>query len=334
MVRGVLLYGNREYVLDEKAVVGRSGTERCDVNLDDLSVSRKHATVTRDGAEYLLSDWESKAGTTVNGRRLRKSTEWPLKHGDKIKFGDCLVLFEKRESDEGVEKCQSVDEGDEGTVLPRPQPSEKEEAGADRDVDPGSGRSGTPPVPRLWTADYCPNYGRVGIEYITHSEFEKRSIKAGERVGRKTVSRRIHKGVYCANPQGRVPWCPECRVRTPEGQGDKDRWDPNEAPEKLWGKEWERDMLEWVRGILERELPGMTAWTSGLSDSNGPAMDFLSSVVHAVLEVASEEGEELTRDRVEEIARDKIKCIRADEDLWARENRQGGDMEHRPASGD
>ena len=61
-----------------------------DLVLPDISVSRRHALLRREGGEYLLLDRGSGNGTGVNGR----ATAWArLRDGDEISFGDSVVQF-------------------------------------------------------------------------------------------------------------------------------------------------------------------------------------------------------------------------------------------------
>src|ERR1700691_4910954 len=81
----------REYSLD-KPVIAIGSQRSNDVVLDDTTVSRRHATITRKSAGFELADLGSTNGTFVNGRRL--SGPVALKPGDKIKFGSVRVAFD------------------------------------------------------------------------------------------------------------------------------------------------------------------------------------------------------------------------------------------------
>jgi len=69
------------------------------VNLTDLedieepSVSRRHARILLRDGEYLIQDLRSTNGTLVNGRMLEPETRCPLEHGDKVQFGDVALFF-------------------------------------------------------------------------------------------------------------------------------------------------------------------------------------------------------------------------------------------------
>ena len=71
-------------------VVGRSPA--CDIVIDDVSVSRRHAkfTMTPDGCT--LSDLSSRNGTYVNGRRIHRTHR--IRVGDILRFGDNEYRFD------------------------------------------------------------------------------------------------------------------------------------------------------------------------------------------------------------------------------------------------
>jgi hypothetical protein len=79
---------NKEYVLQEgETGVGR-GIDN-DVILTDVSVSRKHLRVLRDGAQLVLRDLGSGNGTTVNGKRVHQIG---LNEGDRIELGETVLV--------------------------------------------------------------------------------------------------------------------------------------------------------------------------------------------------------------------------------------------------
>lgn len=61
-----------------------------DVVLDDRSVSRRHAVVTRRDGEVVLWDDRSLNGVQVNGERV---TQAVLEHGDAITLGEVQMRF-------------------------------------------------------------------------------------------------------------------------------------------------------------------------------------------------------------------------------------------------
>jgi hypothetical protein len=65
----------------DQLIVGRA--ERCDVRLDDLRVSRRHARLRfRDGT-WMIQDLGSKNGTLLNGRPVIRGQ---LRPGDRLAF--------------------------------------------------------------------------------------------------------------------------------------------------------------------------------------------------------------------------------------------------------
>ena len=79
----------------EEVLLGRA--LEADVRVNDTRVSRQHARITavRDEAkhlaEYVLHDLDSRSGTFLNGRRIRRET---LENGDKITVGDTILRFD------------------------------------------------------------------------------------------------------------------------------------------------------------------------------------------------------------------------------------------------
>jgi hypothetical protein len=72
--------------------IGR-GAEN-DVVLYDAGVSRTHARIQQQGAEYFLLDNGSANGTELNGAVIRGAQ--PLRDGDRIRLGPILFRFEKQ----------------------------------------------------------------------------------------------------------------------------------------------------------------------------------------------------------------------------------------------
>lgn len=83
----------RRYRLSGSLVLGRS--DECDVQLDDTRVSRRHASLTRDGDQWVLEDLGSRNGTLVNGERL--TGRRALAFGDRVQLSPETVLVFARE---------------------------------------------------------------------------------------------------------------------------------------------------------------------------------------------------------------------------------------------
>ncbi len=80
----------REYSLDKPTIAIGSHPSN-DVVIDDTTVSRRHATITRKPDGFELADLGSTNGTFVNGRQIRKPIA--VKSGDEIKFGSARFAF-------------------------------------------------------------------------------------------------------------------------------------------------------------------------------------------------------------------------------------------------
>jgi hypothetical protein len=85
----VLPDGRRVQVTDDPVTIGR--LPDCDVVLSDHNVSRRHAEVRREGAEFVVVDLGSTNGTRVNGSGVK---ERRLSDGDEITVGASRLRFE------------------------------------------------------------------------------------------------------------------------------------------------------------------------------------------------------------------------------------------------
>ncbi len=87
----LLLIGGKRLVVGPAGVtLGRS--RQCDVVLDDPNVSRTHAEIRPRGGSWVLTDFGSTNGSSINGRRI----EGPevLKPGDELELGTSVIRFE------------------------------------------------------------------------------------------------------------------------------------------------------------------------------------------------------------------------------------------------
>jgi FHA domain/zinc-ribbon domain len=71
-----------------RTLVGRS--PECDIFLDDVTVSRRHAEILREGDEFTIRDLGSLNGTYVNKKRI-ESTE--LQDDDEVQIGKYRLTF-------------------------------------------------------------------------------------------------------------------------------------------------------------------------------------------------------------------------------------------------
>lgn len=80
----------------EEVTLGRA--LETDVRINDTQVSRQHAKIIaihdaeRNVTDYVLNDLDSRNGTFLNGRRIRRER---LDNGDKITIGDTILRFDQ-----------------------------------------------------------------------------------------------------------------------------------------------------------------------------------------------------------------------------------------------
>ncbi|MBI3070667.1 MAG: FHA domain-containing protein [Deltaproteobacteria bacterium] len=81
--------GETWLVPDDGGIIGRSkGAEIC---IEDWSVSRRHAEITRCEGGFQIKDIESSNGTKVNGKRVTSAV---LSEGDTVRLGRLVFRFE------------------------------------------------------------------------------------------------------------------------------------------------------------------------------------------------------------------------------------------------
>jgi hypothetical protein len=73
---------------EANVTVGRSPD--CDIFLDDVTVSRRHALVKREDSGFLIEDQGSLNGTFLNRRRIESA---PLEDGDEVQIGKYKLTF-------------------------------------------------------------------------------------------------------------------------------------------------------------------------------------------------------------------------------------------------
>lgn len=72
----------------DRTTIGRSPD--CEIFLDDVTVSRKHAVLVRGEGSFTIEDQGSLNGTFVNKRRIDSS---PLSDGDEVQIGKYRLTF-------------------------------------------------------------------------------------------------------------------------------------------------------------------------------------------------------------------------------------------------
>lgn len=80
--------GSRFLITSEGAVIGRSSD--CSIFLDDVTVSRTHAKISKQGKCFVLKDEGSLNGTYINNISI---TEHELVSGDEFQVGKFHLLF-------------------------------------------------------------------------------------------------------------------------------------------------------------------------------------------------------------------------------------------------
>ena len=91
--RAFLVAGGRRHAVPRTGgTIGRS--RECDVVLDDVNVSRRHAEVRpgREAGAWTITDLGSTNGTRVNGRPVQGAHE--LRPGDRLELGTADVAFD------------------------------------------------------------------------------------------------------------------------------------------------------------------------------------------------------------------------------------------------
>lgn len=89
-----------------QAILGRHPS--CQVKLEDGSVSREHARITRQGEHYFVEDLNSRNGTLVNGELIRGRRQ--LAENDLLKICDLVFSFHARPGAPGGRRPQSANQ--------------------------------------------------------------------------------------------------------------------------------------------------------------------------------------------------------------------------------
>ena len=92
--RGVLIVkrgpnaGSKFFLDTDATIIGRHPDS--DIFLDDITVSRRHAEISREAGSFALHDAGSLNGTYVNRERVESA---PLRSGDEIQIGKFKLVF-------------------------------------------------------------------------------------------------------------------------------------------------------------------------------------------------------------------------------------------------
>ena len=80
----------------DTAVIGRG--QFSEVRLNDPTVSRRHASIRRNGTAWEVSDQDSANGTLLRGMRIAEPA--PVEDGDELQFGEVKAVFRATPSDQ------------------------------------------------------------------------------------------------------------------------------------------------------------------------------------------------------------------------------------------
>ncbi len=79
----------KTFILNGEKIIGRD--KNCSIILEDSYASSQHARIYQKDNHFFIEDLESKNGTFLNGKRIKKETA--LKNGDKITIGKTELKF-------------------------------------------------------------------------------------------------------------------------------------------------------------------------------------------------------------------------------------------------
>jgi predicted component of type VI protein secretion system len=111
------------YDLDQPVIrIGR--VPGMDIQIDDVSISRRQAEIQHEGDRWVVRDIGSSNGTFVNGERL--AGDRPLKAGDEISIGPFSLFFER-----GIASYQPRSREAAAEEAPHPAPAARPAGPAD-----------------------------------------------------------------------------------------------------------------------------------------------------------------------------------------------------------
>ena len=98
--RHYLLYLDRKVLIEDGRTLNIGRDESCDIHLDERTVSRQHASITRDKDQVIIRDLGSTNGIQLNYRNV---TEQILNSEDRITIGPFVLVY-RVVSDETAEE--------------------------------------------------------------------------------------------------------------------------------------------------------------------------------------------------------------------------------------
>ena len=88
-------------------VIGRN--RKCDIPIQDLSISKQHLNIRLEGLKVFAEDRDSTNGTTVNDESIKGEDEVELKDNSKIKIGNIVLKFLDRGNPEIISMKQNFE---------------------------------------------------------------------------------------------------------------------------------------------------------------------------------------------------------------------------------
>ena len=66
--------------------------DACEIVLPSVTVSRRHATIHRQGSQLFIVDEDSSNGVYINGAKIPAGQSCSLQHGDILRLGEFMLL--------------------------------------------------------------------------------------------------------------------------------------------------------------------------------------------------------------------------------------------------
>ena len=159
------------------------------------------------------------------------------------------------------------------------------------------------PPRKVWSQSHCPSCGLPGVQFISQKAFSAKPRAPS----RTTVGIRVREGIYWSDVQRRVPWCEQCKERTPEGEGAGETANHQAGDGFQPTKEDHATILAWARAVVEEHGYTLPPTDRPALETDSPkiqdAYELVSAVSEAVLEHAKELGHMPLRDEAEVLMR-------------------------------
>ena len=114
---------------DDTIYIGRSPDN--DIKIDDRSVSRKHAKISRKGDNYFIVDLKSAYGTFIDGKKIESGIDFEIQEGLPFAIGMTTICLGEHFSDEiftildSIDLSKELNEDGSTSISDRPMTSQK-----------------------------------------------------------------------------------------------------------------------------------------------------------------------------------------------------------------